>query len=280
MPPRQIPAAGETFLDHVGLFLRDLEAAGEKLEELGFRVSPVNVQMARGEGGRLAPVGTSNRNVILPFGFIELLSPTSASELSTRMETAIERYEGTHLIAFSQADLGETERRLTADGWQMESLVKLRRDEPALAWDVLRCTPAQMPEGRIQFALCLTPEAVWNPAAISRPHGVEALSSVLLAVEDPDEAVARFARYVGKPSPPDRAGDLTTLELDRGRLCFVKAEVARSAGIAVADVPQILGIGLTTENPEHRTRVTLGPPLNTVLAIDTPGTDPWSHLVS
>ena len=41
---RQLPQRGEVFIDHVGYFVADLDAAGAQLERLGFRVSLVNVQ--------------------------------------------------------------------------------------------------------------------------------------------------------------------------------------------------------------------------------------------
>ncbi len=293
---RQIPQAEETFLDHVGLFVEDLDAAGAALERLGFLVSQANVQRSRGADGRLSAIGSSNRNVVLPFGFLELLSPSSPSKLSAQMEIAIERYEGLHLVAFSQADLKQTERRLLADDWRMERLVELRREGPTVAWDVLRCEPSQMPEGRIQFVLCRTPETVWTPAATAHPNGIDGLSSVLLAVDDPVEAAERFARYIGMSSPPHQVDRVTTLELDRGRLCFVDPDVVRSVGMIPIGVPQIVGVGLSTEKPDLARAwfgsgetatarapgclvVDLDSPLNAVLVISPPDADPWPMLL-
>src|SRR5947209_18916984 len=71
---RQLPEHGEIFLDHVGYFVADLDAAGAQLERLGFRVSQTNVQTNAGAGGALKPSGTSNPLAKLKFGFIELLA--------------------------------------------------------------------------------------------------------------------------------------------------------------------------------------------------------------
>ena len=73
---RQLPEGGEVFLDHVGFFVVDLDAAGAGLERLGFRVSLANVQTNADAKGVLKPSGTSNRLARLKRGFIEMLAAT------------------------------------------------------------------------------------------------------------------------------------------------------------------------------------------------------------
>jgi hypothetical protein len=57
---RQRPPAGELCLDHLGHFVRDLDAAAAVWEKLGFVVTPVSVHNVAGK-----PAGTSNRCVML-----------------------------------------------------------------------------------------------------------------------------------------------------------------------------------------------------------------------
>ena len=66
---RQLPQHGEVFIDHVGYFVADLDAAGAQLERLGFRVSLVNVQTNADASGALKPSGTSNRLAKLSSAF-------------------------------------------------------------------------------------------------------------------------------------------------------------------------------------------------------------------
>jgi Glyoxalase-like domain len=79
---RQLPQGDEIFLDHVGYFVADLEAAGRQLERLGFQVSPLNVQCNANERGALLPTGTSNRLALLDRGFIEVLAATGQTTLA------------------------------------------------------------------------------------------------------------------------------------------------------------------------------------------------------
>ncbi len=51
---RQLPQGNEVFLDHVGYFVADLEAAGAQFERLGFRVSLTNVQTNADANGEQA----------------------------------------------------------------------------------------------------------------------------------------------------------------------------------------------------------------------------------
>src|SRR4029077_16236239 len=102
---RQLPEGGEAFLDHVGYFVPDLDAAGRKLERLGFRVSAINVQTNADASGALKPSGTSNRLAKLKFGFVELLAATHDTPLADQFRQQIARYSGLHLIALSAADM-------------------------------------------------------------------------------------------------------------------------------------------------------------------------------
>src|SRR3954471_22290608 len=96
----QLPQGDEVFLDHVGYFVADLDAAGTQLERLGFRVSAVNVQTNADASGALRPSGTSNRLAKLKFGFLELLAATHETPLADQFKQQIARYSGLHLIAF------------------------------------------------------------------------------------------------------------------------------------------------------------------------------------
>ena len=60
---RQLPEAGEVFLDHVGYFVSDLEAAGAQCQRLGFRVSSTNVQTNADASGALKPPRTRTPSI-------------------------------------------------------------------------------------------------------------------------------------------------------------------------------------------------------------------------
>lgn len=247
---RQLPEADEVFLDHVGYFVADLDAAGRQLERLGFRVSLVNVQTNADETGALKPSGTSNRLARLRYGFIEILAATHDTPLAQQFRQAIVRYAGLHLIALSHDDIPATRERLVADGFAMQPVVSLNRrdrtlpDAPIVHFSVLRPQPGVMPEGRVQFVKPHTPDTVWREELITTENGVEGLGDMLLCVADRAEAAARFGRYAGRASV--EADDMSIVALDRSRLLFVAREglATRLPGFTPPAVPFMAGQAL------------------------------------
>jgi catechol 2,3-dioxygenase-like lactoylglutathione lyase family enzyme len=226
---RQLPQGDEVFIDHVGYFVHDLEAAGKQLERLGFRASLVNVQTNADASGALKPSGTSNRLAKLKFGFLEILAATHDTPLAEQFKKQIARYSGLHLIAFSAADMARERERLIGAGFAMQGVVELKRrdrtlpGEPEVHFSVLRPEPGEMAEGRIQWVTPHTPDTVWRPETISQ-NGVEGLSDILLCVDDPAAVAARYGRYLGRT--PVVRGEMYAIALDRGGMVFADANEA------------------------------------------------------
>ena len=239
---RQLPQQAEVFIDHVGYFVTDLEAAGRAIERLGFRVSLVNVQTNADANGALKPSGTSNRLAKLKFGFLEILAATHDTPLADQFRKQIARYCGLHLIAFSADDMAAERRRLAAAGFAMQEIVELKRRDrtlpgaPEVHFSVLRPQPGVMAEGRLQWVRPHTPDTVWRPETISTENGAEGLTDLLLCVDDPAAVAARYGRYLGRA--PARRGDAHVIVLDRGGLVF--ADVREAARILPAFRPPSL----------------------------------------
>jgi hypothetical protein len=233
---RQLPQRGEVFIDHVGYFVADLDAAGAAIERLGFRVSLVNVQTNTDAKGALKPSGTSNRLAKLKFGFLEILAATHDTPLADQFRKQIARYSGLHLIAFSADDMAAERKRLMAAGFAMQDIVELRRRDrtlpgaPEIHFSVLRPQPGVMAEGRLQWVRPHTPDTVWRPETISTENGAEGLGDLLLCVDDPAAVAARYGRYLGRA--PARRGEAHVIVLDRGGLVFTDA---REAGKILPD---------------------------------------------
>lgn len=247
---RQLPQGDEIFLDHVGYFVADLEAAGRQLQRLGFQVSPRNVQYNANEQGDLVPAGTSNRLTLLDRGFIEVLAATGETALADQLRRAIARYQGLHLIALTHADMAAQRRRLMTAGFAMQSIVNLRRRVPApegerqMAYSVLRTEPGQMAEGRVQMLTNHTPELLWTPGSMAHENRVDALTELLICVRDPAEAALRYGRFVGRTTE-SREG-CALIALDRGHLLLVDANRAAAMlpDLTLPDVPYIAGVAL------------------------------------
>ena len=62
---RQLPIADEIFLDHVGHFVRDPEAAIRALARAGFAPTPVSIQVNPAPDGAPRLTGTGNGPLII-----------------------------------------------------------------------------------------------------------------------------------------------------------------------------------------------------------------------
>ena len=250
---RQLPERGEVFLDHVGYFVTDLDAAGSRLERLGFRVSLTNVQTNVDAKGALKPSGTSNRLARLKRGFIEMLAATHDTPLADQFKQAIARYSGLHLVAFSAEDMRAERARLIDAGFAMQEVIELKRRDrtlpgtPEVHFSVLRPQPGLMAEGRIQWVRPHTPEIVWRSETITTENGAEGLTDMLICVDDPASVAAHCGRYVGRA--PVMRGELHAIALDRGGLVFVDAAQAGKIlpGLRPASLPFMAGQALRAD---------------------------------
>jgi hypothetical protein len=244
MIDRRLPVGDEIFLDHVGHFVADPEAASRALARAGFAPTPVSVQVNPDlAGGMPRPTGTGNVTAMLDRGYLEVLFKTADTPLGREFDAAVARYRGVHLAAFAAADAGATHARLAQSGFRMEPLVAMQRPvgtaegEDVAAFSIVRLAPGQMPEGRIQTLTHRTEHTVWQPRWLSHGNGAHALLDVVIAEADPDEAAARFRRFLGRESCAGPFGP--AFQLDRGHVQLVAA--SSLAGLfpklAIPDLP-------------------------------------------
>lgn len=241
---RQSPAGDNVFLDHVGWFVRSLDAVKPAFERLGFIVSTVNVHMNRAPDGSQAPSGTRNRLATPGLGYLEFLAASGDTPIARQHGAQLARYEGLHLAAFSSADVPGEYPRLQDAGFDPLQPVDMRRTVVTEAgpqegrFSVLRVSPEAMPEGRVQWCAHHTPDLVWQPGQTAQPNGVEALTGVVWVVDDLDEALARYSRFVRKPSLRS-SPDTGVVRLERGQLIFAtrKGADALLPGLAIPTVP-------------------------------------------
>jgi hypothetical protein len=96
-----------------------------------------------------------------------------------------------------------------------------------------------MAEGRIQFLTHHTPDLLWQERWMNHPNGAERLSEVVLCVADPDEAAARFGRYLGRAAQRISGGWLIPCERGRIALLGQKAFEAGLPGTRLQGLPVI-----------------------------------------
>ncbi|MRG74157.1 hypothetical protein GH722_20550 [Alphaproteobacteria bacterium HT1-32] len=251
----QLPASGQVFLDHVGCFVRDIDKVAEAMGGLDITLTPFTEQQNNGK-----PAGTANRCAMFGRGYIEVLTPVSDTPLAAQMNSAIDRYEGLHLICFTTPDANVTAGALDSQGFSLQSPVELRRQtaDGEAAFTVLRLQPPGMPEGRIQFCTHYTPDAVWPDRYLAEGNRARALSGVLVAGPDPREAAGRFARFTGRDATETAVG--WNLKLDRGALTFVDVPTAEKlTGLTAPDPVWIAAIAVADRTVDTELRTDLGP---------------------
>jgi hypothetical protein len=231
---RQLPLGDEIFLDHVGHFVRDAQAASAALTRYGFAPTPVSVQ-ANPDG---TPVGTGNVTVMFRRGYIEVLFKTSETPLAAELDSALAVRGGVHLAAFSVADAERAHMQLIGAGLELRALVRFQRPVETLegpdiaAFTVVRLERGAMPEGRIQMLQHRTERTVWQPHWLTHPNGATALVDMVVVAEDVDEAAFRFARFTSRRDMRSRHGRV--IRLDRGQVQFMSGAAFAKL---VADVP-------------------------------------------
>jgi hypothetical protein len=252
---RQLPLGDEIFLDHVGHFVRDAQAASRALRRAGFAPTPVSIQANKEPStGRLDPTGLGNVTTMFARGYMEVLFKNADTPLAGELDAALARRAGLHLAAFSVTDAAAARQRLTDAGFPARDLVRMQRpveteDGPDIAaFTIARVTPMAMPEGRIQILTHHTEDTVWQPRWLSHPNSVCDLIDVVIAVGNVEEAAQRFARFTGRPATFTPGGAL--IRLDRGGIYLVSHDRAseKLPEVPVTSLPFMIGYALGVES--------------------------------
>jgi hypothetical protein len=258
---RQLPLGAEIFLDHVGHFVRDPQAASRALARAGFAPTPMSVQTQPDPAGAPRLTGTGNVTAMLERGYVEVLFKTADTPLGHELDGAMARHMGVHLAAFAVADAESAHQRLQKNGFRVRPLVDMQRPVDTggklgtAAFTIARLEPGEMPEGRIQLLTHRTEQTVWQPRWLSHPNGAIGLTSVVIAVSDLDEAGQRFERLTGRPA---RASNLAlSFDLDRGSVELVTASTFAviCPQIPIPSLPFIGAYGIAVGSLEIAERI-------------------------
>jgi len=225
---RNLPVDDEVFLDHVGHFVRDPDAASAALRRAGFAPAPISIQ-ANPDG---TPTGTGNVTAMLQRGYLEMLFKTADTPLGLEFAAAVAEHPGLHLVAFSVVDGAKAHQRVADAGFPMRPLVQFQRPVDTetgkgfAAFTVVRVERGAMAEGRIQMLQHRTEDTVWQKRWLAHPNGAIGFLDMVIASADPAEAAERFARFTGRPSAPTKSGQV--IPLDRGQVQIVTAEAFKA----------------------------------------------------
>jgi catechol 2,3-dioxygenase-like lactoylglutathione lyase family enzyme len=211
-------------LDHVGIAVRDLDAADAQYQRLGFRLTPrgYHTLPPPQPGAERPRVGTGNNCAMLKRGYIELIGITDPGYVG-RLRDDLARYEGLHIVAFGTADSGATAQVLRHAGVRVPDPSILERPiEHAGGSELARFEIVDFSDALPEiYAFAIhhaTPHALWKPELLEHPNGVQSLEAITIAVPDIGEFAARLGRVVGRA--PVGEGALT-VGLERGAVLIV-----------------------------------------------------------
>ena len=259
---RQLPIGEEIFLDHVGHFVPDPEAATHALVRAGFAPAPVSIQVNPDPDGR-APrlTGTGNVTAMFSCGYIEALFRTADTPLGRELEAGLARFPGVHLAAFAVADAAAAHRRLAGQRFRVQPLAEMQRPvdvggaTDTAAFTLARLEPGEMPEGRIQILTHRTEHLVWQPRWLAHPNGALGLLSLVIAVAEPEQTAQRFARFTARPM--NRSSQGCTIALDRGRLHLLSADAFTRMlpEVAIPALPFVGAYGIKVRSLESLEKI-------------------------
>lgn len=256
---RQTPDAGEVFFDHVAWMVKDMDEASGVFERLGFKLTPYSEHGNRDpETGKRIPQGTANRLAMLESGYLELLCGVEGVEAPVvhDLQARIGRYQGVHLLAFSDADADAAYQRITASGFRLQPMVHLRRDveaadgsEAEVQFSVVRAAFDEIPEGRIQVLTHHTPDLMWQDRYLARDNAITGLVDAVVCVDVPEISAQQMSEFLGKAALRRDADD-DAVVCDRGGLRFVtRASLAvLITGFSPSTLPYTAAIGFSSSD--------------------------------
>jgi len=187
-------------IDHTLVGVRDLEAARERWQSLGFTVTP---------RGRHIGWGTANYCIMLGEGYIELLGIVDASLFTNNLDKFLKTREGLMGLAFASDDPQATKRRLVARGLHpdgpkdLKRLLELPEGTVAPEFRLLYLPKEETPDLSAFVCCHLTPVLVRRPAWLDHANGAKALAGVTVVTRTPERAAAGYPAYFGtEPTGP------------------------------------------------------------------------------
>ena len=187
----------DLILDHVLIAVRDLDAAKDTFERLGFKVTPEGKHPGR---------GTSNRLVVFGGEYLELISvhDPEGDLFRPNLPSFLDAREGLFIFSMGTSDVHERVRSVRSAGVLITDPVKGSRQAgdgtTAYSWTQAEVDPEEMPGSQtffIQHDHTIEERYTEPPDPTNHPNGVLGVSSLSLAVKDADAASRRWIEAFG-----------------------------------------------------------------------------------
>lgn len=193
-------------VNHIGIAVRDMDAACARYERLGFLLTPLSVHSGSSKPGEpVQPMATGNRCAVFPHNYIEVLGIVNPGALDWGWSRFMDRFEGAHIICFGCKDAAVVAGRLDASGVGNSGVIALQRDiglpegQRTARFDCVHFDGAATPEGLIQAARHRNPEYVHQPRYLTHANGATGLDRLLLVADEPGKMAERYAVLTGRP---------------------------------------------------------------------------------
>ena len=209
----------DLIIDHVLIAVRDLDAAKDTFERLGFKVTPE---------GRHPGRGTSNRLVVFGGEYLELISvhDPEGDLFRPNLPSFLDEREGLFIFSMGTSDVYERARSVREAGVVITDPVKGSRQAAdgttAYSWTQAEIHPEAMPGSQtffIQHDHTIEERYTEPPDPTNHPNGVIGISSLSLAVKDADGAARRWTDVFGLERVSEEAG-CVRLRFDNASLDF------------------------------------------------------------
>ena len=187
----------DLIIDHVLIAVRDLDAAKDTFERLGFKVTPE---------GRHPGRGTSNRLVVFGGEYLELISvhDPEGNLFRPNLPSFLDAREGLFIFSMGTGDVHERARSVRSAGVLITDPVKGSRQAgdgtAAYSWTQAEIAPEEMPGSQtffIQHDHTIEERYTEPPDPTNHPNGVLGISSLSLAVKDANAASQRWTEAFG-----------------------------------------------------------------------------------
>jgi catechol 2,3-dioxygenase-like lactoylglutathione lyase family enzyme len=212
-------SSGIAGIDHIIIGVRDLEAARQNWQRLGFTVTP---------RGRHIGQGTANYCIMFERDYLELLGFVERDEYDHRLEAFLAAREGPMSVAFApEHDAEATRAVLAANGLHpsepraLGRALELPEGSVTPRFSLLNLPPEETPG--LDCFICghLTPELVRRPEWMAHANGVTGIKAVHLLADDPAALASAYRQLFGKNQVTAESVGVT-VDTGRNRLVFVK----------------------------------------------------------
>lgn len=184
-----------TGIDHVIIAVRDLEAARQGWERLGFVATP------KGSHGEW---GTANHCFMFAEDYVELLAPEAAGPVAESVRAFTDRREGLMSVVLASDEGAALADRLRRAGHHIPTPQSLTRKIPqpgggeaTAQFSVFSLPVDTTPGVECRVVQHLTPDLLRRPDWVAHPNGAVGLASVSAIVEEPGELMPAWDAVFG-----------------------------------------------------------------------------------